>query len=178
MWRSLKPVNGNRPPGPAQVVFTEPRERRGGIELFPRPSQTRIAQAHQRPLYDYSLLFCPPPSVSKVPSASSLPTCRDHHPRALDKQDKPRGMGAAILLTQRPPGCWLSGRARSWRGGARGGASSGVEFSKDARPRPKGEPRARARSRAGRGGGRGYREGEEGRAMRLRVRSEIALEVG
>lgn len=102
----------------------------GDFEFFPKRSQTRVVQAHLRPLYDYSLLLCPPPSVSKISFASSLPTCRDHHPRALAKQDKPRGMGAAILFAQRPPGCRLSRRALSRRKGAKGGASSGVEFSR------------------------------------------------
>lgn len=75
------------------------------LKFFPKCSLTRIVQTQQRPQDDYSPLLYPPLSVPKISFAKSLPTCRDHHPKVLDKEDKLRGMGAAILLTQRPPGC-------------------------------------------------------------------------
>lgn len=50
----------------------------------------------------------------------SLPTCRDHQPKALDKQDKPRSVEAAILFPQGLLGWGLSFKSRGPERGRRG----------------------------------------------------------
>ena len=123
-------------------------------------------QAHQRQLQSrYSPPLCGPPPAPRVLPTRSLPTCRDHHPKALDKQCKPRGVGAAILLPQRPLGWGLGVKNQG-----QGERAHRVELTRvwnfpGRAPSPKCERRERARARCG-GGGGGVENGLRACALR------------
>lgn len=111
---------------------------------------TRIVQAHKGLRREYFPLYCAPPPSPRVLPALSIPTCQDHGPKALDKQDKLRNMGAAILFTQRLLGWGLRVKSLGQERRRKGRSLPGCGIFQGARPPSKCERRERARARGAR----------------------------